>query len=135
MVKFNTIFTVQGWSSIFPRFSAIDFVSFYIEIPVMIIMYIAWALAKNISAVKQERVTPGDGPLESADESTPLIPANSCGHATGPTSIFDIVDIYNVDLYKDEHVEDINDELDEEEMRENLQGRFGWLWKLYYLVA
>ena len=102
----------------------------------MIIMYIAWALAKNTSAAKQEAVAPGDRrPLESADELTPLIPTDSRGHATGHTNTFDIVDIYNVDLYKDEYVQDSDDELDDEEVKKNIQGRFGWLWKLYYLVA
>ena len=133
MAQFGPISTVQGWTSIYPKFSPIDFISFYIKIPVMIIMYIAWALAKN---PKQKGVVPGDRrSLESTDESTPLIPTDSRGHATGHTSTFDIVDIYSVDLYKDEHVEDSDDELDDEEAKENIQGRFGWLWKLYYLVA
>ena len=136
MEPFNSISTVQGWTSIFPKFSAVDFISFYIEIPVMIIMYITWALAKNTSARKEEAVTPGDRrPLEVTDELTPLIPADSRGHATGHSNAFDIVDIHGVDLYRDEHVEDSNDELDNEEMKKNVQGRFGWLWKLYYLVA
>ncbi|KAG6857760.1 hypothetical protein H0H87_004176 [Tephrocybe sp. NHM501043] len=33
---------VQGWSSVIPKFSGVDFVSYYIEIPVMIIMFFAW---------------------------------------------------------------------------------------------
>ena len=101
----------------------------------MIIMYIAWALARNIPATKQDAAASGDRPLESANELTPLIPTDSRDHATGRTSTFDIVDIYTVDLYKDEHVEDADDELDDEEVKKNLQGRCGWLWKLYYLVA
>lgn len=135
MVQSNPISTVQGWSSIFPKFSTVDFISFYIEIPVMIIMYIAWALVKNIPAAKQDAAASGDRPLESADELTPLIPTDSRDHATGRTSMLDIVDIYTVDLYKDEHVEDSDDELDDEEVKKNLQGRYGWLWKLYYFVA
>ena len=136
MAQFSPISTVQGWTSIFPKFSAVDFISFYVKIPVMIIMYIAWALGKNIPATEQEAVAPSDRrPLAATDELTPLIPTNSRGRATGHTSTFDIVDIYSVDLYKDEHVEGSDDELDDEEVTKNLQGRFGWLWKLYYLVA
>ena len=98
-------------------------------------MYIAWALTKNISTVKQDVVAPGDGSLESADESTPLISTDSRGKAEAPANAFDVVDIYTVDLYEDEHVEDPDDELDNEEAKRNLQGRFGWLWRLYYLIA
>jgi len=136
IISVAALIIIQGWTSIFPKFSTVDFISFYIEIPVMIVMYFAWALAKNTSATKQEAATPGDRPpLEATDELTPLIPTDSRGHATGHSSTFDIVDIYTVDLYKDEHVEDADDELDDEEAKRNVQGRFGWLWKLYYLVA
>lgn len=102
----------------------------------MIIMYIAWALAKNIYPTTPEVVVPSHLPLGStSDESTPLIPTDSRGHAAGQTSMFDIADIYSIDLYKDEHVEDAEDELDDEEVKQNVQGRFGWLWRLYYLFA
>ncbi|PHH68189.1 hypothetical protein CDD80_195 [Ophiocordyceps camponoti-rufipedis] len=33
---------VQGWSSFSPRFDPVSFVSFYIELPVMLVMYLAW---------------------------------------------------------------------------------------------
>lgn len=92
----------------------------------MIVMYIAWALVKNISATSSV-----DDSDQSPDEFTPLMRA----HATGHTNKFDIVDIHTVDLYKDEHVEDSDDELDNQEMKANLEGRLGWLWKLYYLIA
>jgi AAT family amino acid transporter len=38
---------VQGWSCFSPSFQAVDFVSFYIEIPVMIVMFLAWKLVKR----------------------------------------------------------------------------------------
>ena len=101
----------------------------------MVAMYIAWAVVKNIFANKQEPETSGDHALEFGSESTPLISVNTRGRATGQTNMFDIVDIHTVDLYADEHVEDSEDELDNEEMKRNLQGRFGWLWRLYYIVA
>lgn len=101
----------------------------------MIAMYIAWTVAKNISVTKPEAAAPGDPLLGSNDELTPLIPIDSRGHSTGHTNTFDIVDIYSVDLHKDEHVEDADDQLDDEEVKQNLQGRFGWLWRFYYLVA
>lgn len=36
------IVLVQGWSSFTPTFSAVDFVSFYVELPVMALMYLGW---------------------------------------------------------------------------------------------
>ena len=99
----------------------------------MIIMYIAWVLTKNISPPIP--VTPGNPHSESADESTPLIPTDSGGCVIGHTNKFDIVDIHSVDLHADEYVEDVSDELDDQEIKTNLEGRFGWVWRLYYLIA
>ncbi|KAF5345326.1 hypothetical protein D9758_008481 [Tetrapyrgos nigripes] len=38
---------VQGWASIIPTFTAVDFVSFYVEIPIMIVMYFTWLLIRR----------------------------------------------------------------------------------------
>ncbi|RDA89499.1 hypothetical protein CP533_6809 [Ophiocordyceps camponoti-saundersi (nom. inval.)] len=35
---------VQGWSCFSPKFDAVGFVSFYIEIPIIFIMYVVWKL-------------------------------------------------------------------------------------------
>lgn len=45
------IVLVQGWSSFSPKFSAVDFVSYYIELPVMAIMYFGWKLWKRTKIV------------------------------------------------------------------------------------
>ncbi|EEQ90967.1 AAT family amino acid transporter [Blastomyces dermatitidis ER-3] len=45
------IILVQGWSSFSPRFKAVDFVSLYIQIPVMIVMIAAWKLIKRTKFV------------------------------------------------------------------------------------
>lgn len=42
---------VQGWSCFSPTFSGVDFVSFYIELPVMAIMYLGWKLFKQTKIV------------------------------------------------------------------------------------
>lgn len=47
---------IQGWSCFSPKFSAVDFVSYYIEIPVMILMYVAWKLIKKTKVVKLEEM-------------------------------------------------------------------------------
>ncbi|EEA21457.1 Basic amino-acid permease [Talaromyces marneffei ATCC 18224] len=47
---------VQGWSSFSPIFAAVDFVSYYIEIPVMIVMYLFWKILKRTRFVKLEEM-------------------------------------------------------------------------------
>jgi len=51
-IVLNTvIILVQGWSSFSPKFSRIDFVSYYIELPVMLLMYVGWKLLKRTKIV------------------------------------------------------------------------------------
>jgi AAT family amino acid transporter len=38
---------IQGWSCFSPRFDAVSFVSFYIELPIMVVMYIGWKVFKG----------------------------------------------------------------------------------------
>lgn len=45
------IVLVQGWSSFSPRFSGVDFVSYYIELPIMLVMYVGWKLLKKTKIV------------------------------------------------------------------------------------
>jgi AAT family amino acid transporter len=33
---------VQGWSCFSPKFSPVDFVSYYVELPVMLLMFVVW---------------------------------------------------------------------------------------------
>jgi len=45
---------VQGWSCFSPSFKAVDFVSFYIELPIMLVMFVGWKLLKRSKFVKAE---------------------------------------------------------------------------------
>jgi AAT family amino acid transporter len=49
------IILVQGWNSLSP-FSAIDFVSYYIELPVMLVMYLGWKWFKKTKIVSYEKM-------------------------------------------------------------------------------
>jgi AAT family amino acid transporter len=49
------IILVQGWSSLSP-FVAVDFVSYYIELPVMLVMYLGWKLLKRTKIVSYEKM-------------------------------------------------------------------------------
>jgi amino acid transporter, AAT family len=46
------IVLVQGWSCFSPSFDAVSFVSFYIEIPVMLLMYVGWKVIKRTHTVR-----------------------------------------------------------------------------------
>lgn len=45
------IVLVQGWSCFSPKFDGVSFVSYYIELPIMLIMYVAWKLLKKTKTV------------------------------------------------------------------------------------
>lgn len=48
------IVLVQGWSSFSPKFAAVDFVSYYIELPIMLVMYLVWKALKRTRVVSYE---------------------------------------------------------------------------------
>jgi AAT family amino acid transporter len=48
------IVLVQGWSSFSPSFTAVDFVSYYIELPVMAVMWLGWKWLKKTKVVSYE---------------------------------------------------------------------------------
>ena len=43
----SVLVLVQGWSCFSPTFSAVDFVSFYIEIAIMVVMFVFWKIFKR----------------------------------------------------------------------------------------
>ncbi len=111
---------VQGWSAVIPRFSAVDFFSFYIELPVMALMYVLWLLVQRVRHLPVPSTPPSASP--------PVV--------TRPAQpFFDFVDITRVDLYADEHEEGQVDKHEDEARAQRLHGRARWAWALYYLVA
>ncbi|KAJ5982964.1 hypothetical protein N7481_005063 [Penicillium waksmanii] len=47
---------VQGWECFSPYFKRVDFVSYYIEIPIMIVMFLAWKLVKRTHFVSKSEM-------------------------------------------------------------------------------
>lgn len=47
---------VQGWSCFSPVFSGVDFVSYYIELPIMLLMFGVWKLVKRTRWVSAEEM-------------------------------------------------------------------------------
>jgi AAT family amino acid transporter len=50
------IVLVQGWNSFSPKFSGVDFVSYYIELPVMAIMWLGWKAWKRTKVPTYEEM-------------------------------------------------------------------------------
>ncbi|OAA63370.1 Amino acid/polyamine transporter I [Niveomyces insectorum RCEF 264] len=47
----SVLVLVQGWSCFSPRFDGVSFVSYYIELPIMLVMYLGWKLIKKTKLV------------------------------------------------------------------------------------
>lgn len=120
IISVTALILIQGWSSIFPTFSAVDFVSFYIEIPIMIIMYLLWTILQRSNAQLSTLPAPS-----SPDLVTPK----------GRWWYTDTVDTGVVDLRRDEYVQVEEDRHEEEQRDRRFKGRWGYGWRLYYLVA
>ncbi|RMD41982.1 hypothetical protein DV735_g3193, partial [Chaetothyriales sp. CBS 134920] len=43
----SVLVLVQGWSCFSPRFKVVDFFSYYIELPLMLVMFVGWKLLKR----------------------------------------------------------------------------------------
>jgi AAT family amino acid transporter len=52
----SVLVLVQGWSAFSPKFDAVSFVSFYIEIPIMVIMYVGWKILKKTKIVSLDQM-------------------------------------------------------------------------------
>ena len=56
-VGLNTVLVlVQGWSCFSPSFSGVDFVSYYVEIAIMVVMFVFWKLLKRTRFVHVRRM-------------------------------------------------------------------------------
>ncbi|CAL1708087.1 unnamed protein product [Somion occarium] len=156
IITVSVIILVQGWSSIFPTFSVVDFFSFYIELPVMLIMSLGWFIGRRIYRIplkhRQHNLNnnstyPNYQSTEHTTHVTPTIseslptPIPSSASHT-PRSRFarlrrlhDLVDTRTVDLHLDEYHEAVDDYLDDENRKARLTSKGRWLWRLYYWLA
>lgn len=108
---------IQGWSSVIPHFSALDFVSFYIEVPIMAFMAVAWLIVSE----RKRRSPESEALLSQSRSKSPL----------KRRSWTDLVDVNAVDLYMDEHDEQDSSEDD----RPSTKGVKNALRRIYYWVV
>ncbi|KAF9528497.1 amino acid permease-domain-containing protein [Crepidotus variabilis] len=133
VISVTVIILLQGWSSIIPTFSAADFVSFYVEIPIMLVMYVAWRLVRRPITARKPLVTDAEGVDASQTPIGLTTPLAGSTKVRWTTHLFDLVDYKAVNLYADEYQEEADDEADKTEAR--LNGKKRWLWKVYYWVV
>ncbi|RPD78334.1 hypothetical protein L226DRAFT_502776 [Lentinus tigrinus ALCF2SS1-7] len=128
VITVTALIIIQGWSSVIPTFSAVDFVSFYIEIPALIVMYIAYMLIRRPRA--------SSAPIALPTETEPVPQHHSIPRRVWNVLTYnDQVDIKTVDLKRDEHEEEPGDVADDEEREMKLHGRWRWFWRIYYAVV
>lgn len=97
--------------------------SFYIEIPVMLVMYTAWLFFKRLPITKA-----GDTIITDTPHSAPL--RSSVG-----VRWFDLANPDIVDLHRDEYNDTVDDSIEDQQREARLKGPTRWLWKLYYYIA
>ncbi|TFK23702.1 hypothetical protein FA15DRAFT_757093 [Coprinopsis marcescibilis] len=114
----------QGWSSLIPVFKPLEFVSFYIEIPIIIFMTALWILRSH-----RLRASSATG---SAGDREPLL-SGSKPPMLHRRAKFDLVDVDAVDLSVDEHEDE--EEEGSDLGREKGRGLSGLLWKVYYWLV
>ncbi|KAK5999252.1 putative amino-acid permease PB1C11.02 [Cladobotryum mycophilum] len=61
---------IQGWSCFSPKFDGVSFVSFYIELPIMLVMYLGWKFIKKTKFVGLDEMDL-ETDVHTADESEP----------------------------------------------------------------
>jgi AAT family amino acid transporter len=133
---------VQGWGSFAP-FVAVDFVSLYIELPLMAVFATGYWLVvgrhlKTAPRLDQEHRHVDEKTGDDKDAATMVNSTYEGATTTRSRWSSDIVDQRTVDLYQDEHTptEEDLEGVDSEALREKRKsGKLGFLWRLYYIVA
>lgn len=122
---------VQGWSSLSPTFDRIDFVSLYIEIPVMIVMTVVWFI------VRRTKTSKSSYDLPTPTQQGPDSPSHS-KNVVGSRKAWwrgDLVDVDTVDLSRDEYVEVELDRAEDERQEARLRGKYGWAWRMFHWLV
>jgi len=118
IISVAMLIIIQGYSSLVPRFTPIEFLSYYVEIPAMVLMFTVW---RTLS-------------FHRSSDKTPLLnsmqPAVQHSFWTG-----DVADLDTIDLTRYEYIEDESDRRDDELRISRQQGGTRWLWNLYYWLV
>ncbi|EEB94786.1 hypothetical protein MPER_06345, partial [Moniliophthora perniciosa FA553] len=135
IIAVSCLIIIQGWSSVIPKFDVVEFFSFYIELPIMLVLTIAWMLIRRPNESKRRRPF-----IHSPDDSSPLTPLLGVDGTDDQYKkrkwwYHDLVDVDSVNLYRDEYGDDLEvDKLDNERRNRRLKGKARILWTLYYWI-
>jgi len=130
VVSVSILILIQGWSSIVPTFSLVEFISFYIEIPIIVVMFFAWLF---FSRREWEQSA---GSISEPLLSDPRIDDGTPSRLNRD-KIFkyhDLVDIDTVNLIRDEY-DEVDDTESEDEVASRLSGKMRLLWTFYYWLV
>jgi len=130
VIAVTILIMIQGWSSFIPTFSLLDFMSFYIEIPIIVVMFAARMIWKRPCYPKY-------GSSEDPSTTDQLLPRSNTHTNDNTRSRFhDLVDVDTIDLFADEYAEEEQSDLDtEDEAKKRKTGRMKLLWLLYYWLV
>jgi len=131
VVSVSILILIQGWSSIIPTFSLVDFISFYIQIPIMVVMFFTWLFLSRRESEQSEGST--SEPLLSDPGMDDGIPSHLDRDKT--LKYHDLVNVDTVDLVRDEYDDEEDDVEDENEVTRRLSGKMKLLWTLYYWLV
>jgi len=130
VVSVSILILIQGWSSIIPTFSLVDFISFYIEIPIMVVMFFTWLFLSSHESEQSAGST--SEPLLSDSGMDGGSPSHLNRDKT--PKFHDLVNIDTVDLIRDEYDEE-DDMEGEDEVTSQLSGKMKLLWTFYYWLV
>ncbi|THH09765.1 hypothetical protein EW145_g1790 [Phellinidium pouzarii] len=132
----SALILFQGWSSFYPAFSLVDFVSLYVEAPVMALMTFAWLLRRRLVLPPSSQTVPsGISTEDDVSDALQLNTGESINRRKASFNLSDLPDVATIDLYEDEYVEDAKDTEDDMAHAARHKGRWAVMWKVWDAVA
>ncbi|KAH8930757.1 hypothetical protein BT69DRAFT_1255261 [Atractiella rhizophila] len=117
IISVSCLIIIQGWSSFSPSFNSVDFVSLYIQIPLMVVLYFGWAIFRRAYLGFEAHEEGEEKPLK-----------------RWTSWVWDAVDISKVDLYEHEYHDEEMDPVDKAKAEKEEERRKKWYWRIIYAV-
>lgn len=114
--------SVQGWSSFYPKFNTLEFISLYLELPVIVVMTLIWFAVRRARPVPVRSLTSQDAEAPSLD---------LAGSQKNSSTFGDFPNLTAVDLYDDEYIDAETDIEFDAQYKSRRSGKWRLLWKFY----